>query len=173
MITKSMTTDYLTIAKLLADVLPKAKTTILYHQDARLAKLNVSDYYELQLGFPLNGVPVSLYLYKNPAGAYTLTDLGALIFTNEIMEPLAKTELVHSNKNAQEYENYDVFACQMIKAPWFTKFLDRFQLQLKRSMDISVDFDTLPELADALQHFVTFFNDLLDKQSQIKQVVKS
>lgn len=170
MITQSMATDYLAVSKIIAEVLPKAQTTILYHQDARLAKLNVSDYYELQLGCQLNGTPVSLYLYRDPVGHYTLTDLGTLIFENQIMAPLVKTHL-DANKNAQEYENYDVFACHMLKEAWFTKLLARFDLQLKRSMDITTDFNTLPKLKDALRSFLDFFNDLLDDQSQIKTVV--
>lgn len=166
MLTKPVTTDYLAISKTLAEVLPKVKTNILYHQDNRLQKMGVADYYELQLGLPLNGALVDLCLYQDPKGGYILTDLGTLIFVNKIVEPLAKKKMI-ANGNAQTYENYDVFASGVLKQAWFTQFLKRFNLNLGHEIDIRTHFETLSDLSIALQSFLDFFNDLLSEEVQI------
>lgn len=91
MIDKPVSTDYLAISKALSAVFPKYTNTILWHEDSRLQELDVSGYYGLQINRLINDLPVTLFLYQKPIDAsYVLTDLGSLIFTNDIIEPLAK-----------------------------------------------------------------------------------
>lgn len=160
MLAKPISADYLAISKVLADVLPKAKTNILYHQAAPLTKTKITDYYELQLGLPLNGRLTTLFLYKNLDAGYTLTDLGTLLFTNQILEPFIKQQRTKS-ADAQTYENYDVSVCQFLKQPWFKNFLGQYHLTLTHEVAIEAGFETRPELKTALQAFLNLFNDLL------------
>lgn len=159
MINASAVTDTLAISSALEKVFPKTKNKILWHADARLKAIDVSHYYECQLGLALNNVAVALFLYQNNMGQYVLTDLGTLIFTNQIIEPLAiKQESADGDQ--QKYENYDVFACQVVKAPWFQKFLARFHLQLQHATDITATLDRLDDLPAVLKHFAALFQDL-------------
>jgi hypothetical protein len=157
-IDKPVSTDYLAISKALSAVFPKYTNTILWHEDARLQELDVSGYYGLQINRLINDAPVTLFLYQKPIDAsYVLTDLGSLIFTNDIIEPLAKRRAFRNN---MRYEDYDMFASNMVQTKRFQRLLASFNLSLTNSIDITHQFHGLEELPKALKSFNKLFDDL-------------